>query len=418
MGFLSNLKEGYGYAKEMYSLAADDFSSGNILGGVYDAAIGTLSGAGNTITLGGANAIGTAIADDVESGDTNAIENVVDRVAKSQAESEILQEQLADQGNIGKANLLGGIDTASLALDIAGGVGVSKAVGGLAKTTAKTVAKDTAKQTAKAAIKDTTGDIAEYSVKEATKDTIAKTAEQTIKSTAKDTAKDAAEQVVKNEVKDAAASTAKTVTKDTIGTAVKDTAKKETQTSIKKAFTKAAASTVAEASILQIDGNNVNQIIEDTKKDGIGSAITKAAIKQGTNIAGDAANVADDVTSAVTNSWLSNHPGLAKFVNSVRAAGYASRKMIERTATGSYASATISKITTSVHDWASSTSSLTSQQTLSDVAKDIQSESEEKSNGGWSKTYLARVTTLDAELGVDTTERWTYQQLNKNNELA
>ena len=276
--------QGWKDAQGYWSLAGDHFKNGNIFGGIYSGTMGCLSNIGNGITLGQAGKWGEDLASHI---DYDAVgdgvhfksdydpwfgERILARIAKGNADSEILQENCEAAGKVGYANLMGFVDCGSLALDVYTGASLTH----IATAPLKQIGKEGLKQGVKVGTKEVVKDVTVAGAKEATK--VA--------------------------VKEGIYITGKQWAKKTIGTAL------------------------VTASVGQICSAEVN----DMAKNGLGHQVTK----QIDNIAGDAKELVDDVGDSL--SWLARHPFIARTVNTAKGIGDAtvatlgSKKIVSNTA--------------------------------------------------------------------------------------
>lgn len=276
--------QGWKDAQGYWALAGDHFKNGNIFGGIYSGTMGCLSNIGNGITLGQAGKWGEDLANHI---DYDAVgdgvhfksdydpwfgEKILARIAKGNADSEILQENCEAAGKVGYANLMGFVDCGSLVLDVYTGA----SLGHIATAPLKQIGKEGLKQGVKVGTKEVVKDVTVAGAKEATK--VA--------------------------VKEGIYITGKQWAKKTIGTAL------------------------VTASVGQICSAEVN----DMAKNGLGHQVAK----QIDNVAGDAKELIDDVGDSL--SWLARHPFIARTVNTAKGIGDAtvatlgSKKIVSNTA--------------------------------------------------------------------------------------
>lgn len=405
-GVVDDMAAGYDTAGEIFEMAGEHFSNGNYLGGIGTGITATFTGIGNTITAGQANKWGEGVIDDIESGDANQFEKILDRKAQSMAEAELLQSDLEEAGELGYANLMGGVDVGCYALDVVGGLGVTSAAKKAVSVTAgkyitKKVAQEGVEQIAKTATKEVVGEVAEQAAKTATKEVIGEVAEQTAKTATKEALEEIAEQTTKKAVKDTVANTAaKSFAEATASQVTKEVGNQ----AVKSAWTKFGAMSLVEMSLLQADSNQVNRIKENVEKDGVDGAIVKEVLNQGTTAVGDVTGVAKDaagfVANTLGNSWLAKHPGLAKVVNTIRATAYATRETLPDTMPGSYALAVMSKASDNVKSWLSGKEKKYANEDIKAIAKTKQRNALDDGKG-WSDYYAERVSKLDNELGIE-----------------
>ena len=349
MGFFSNLGDAFSEVGDFFSDGWECMKNGNVLDGLGNWVTGAADAVGNTVTLGGAHALGESISDtapmqaigetlgeyklgeeernekcaqgwkdaqgywslagdhclsNIGNGitlgqagkwgedlashiDYDAVgdgvhfksdydpwfgERILARIAKGNADSEILQENCEAAGKVGYANLMGFVDCGSLALDVYTGASLTH----IATAPLKQIGKEGLKQGVKVGTKEVVKDVTVAGAKEATK--VA--------------------------VKEGIYITGKQWAKKTIGTAL------------------------VTASVGQICSAEVN----DMAKNGLGHQVTK----QIDNIAGDAKELVDDVGDSL--SWLARHPFIARTVNTAKGIGDAtvatlgSKKIVSNTA--------------------------------------------------------------------------------------
>ena len=400
--------DGYKNAGEMFEWGAEQWGKGNYLGAASSFLTGTFAGVGNTITLGGANAIGENIADkvdDVEAGkldengdkvELNFAENIVAKIAKGNAESMILQDELADAGELGYANLLGGIDVASYALDFAGGMGLTQA----GKQLVTGVAKTGVKQAVKTTVKETTEEIVEQGAKQAAKTAVKEVAEEG----AEQVAKTAAKTAVKEIAEEGAEQAGKKIVRETVKETVETTAK----VGLKDRLTHMGLSGAGAYVAANVDGSDAYRIIENTKDDGFGSAMVteakRAVADTVDNVGTLADDVVDDAGGAVMGAVADKWPALAKFINTARAAFYATSSELTQTTPGSYAIAVFEAAKERVSAWFSESDYKYEGKSLGDIAHQLRENSQGFADT-WQGAYKKRVLHLDEELGLDSSDR-------------
>lgn len=317
-----SLCDGYSNAGEIFGLAGDHFSNGNILGGLSQTVMGIGVGLGNTITIGYGTDWGNSLVDKTEEQEaaarrgekidnTNVFEDILLRMAREKADTEILQEHFEAEGDIGKANLVGGLALGSDALTLATGVNLTGAVTNSGKALLT-----------KAFTKKMAGDL---------------------------------------------------VTKSLVTT-----------------------------SVAQMGGNNLYNLGANVKEEGVAAAVSKELAGQTATVMDDTAELASDVGKTISNSFLAKYPGLGKFVNTCRAGLYATRNSIKSTVVGSYVDAVLEKAEDKVCAWAKGEDETFKNMSLKDVASQLRTYASEDS---WSESYNKRVVELDANLGLDVSDR-------------
>lgn len=276
--------QGWKDAQGYWALAGDHFKNGNIFGGIYSGTMGCLSNIGNGITLGQAGKWGEDLASHI---DYDAVgdgvhfksdydpwfgERILARMAKGNADSEILQENCEAAGKIGYANLMGFVDCGSLALDVYTGVSLKH----IATAPLKQIGKEGLKQGVKVGTKEVVKDVTVAGAKEATK--VA--------------------------VKEGIYITGKQWAKKTIGTAL------------------------VTASVGQICSAEVN----DMAKNGLGHQVAK----QVDNIAGDTKELVDDVKDGLSwlarHPFIARTVNTAKGIGDATVATLGSKKIVSNTA--------------------------------------------------------------------------------------
>lgn len=138
MGFFSDLGDhwvdGWEAVGDAFELAGESFADGDILGGIGEGFLAVGSGVGNVITLGGAGAVGDAIADDTEyvtDGEGHVTikdPGLMDKVVMGIGDNALLRDELCDEGKILEANLEGAklvaaeaVATATVAVGVGAG---------------------------------------------------------------------------------------------------------------------------------------------------------------------------------------------------------------------------------------------------------------------------------------------------------
>ena len=276
--------QGWKDAQGYWALAGDHFKNGNIFGGIYSGTMGCLSNIGNGITLGQAGKWGEDLASHI---DYDAVgdgvhfksdydpwfgERILARMAKGNADSEILQENCEAAGKVGYANLMGFVDCGSLALDVYTGASLTH----IATAPLKQIGKEGLKQGVKVGTKEVVKDVTVAGAKEATK--VA--------------------------VKEGIYITGKQWAKKTIGTAL------------------------VTASVGQICSAEVN----DIAKNGLGHQVAK----QIDNVAGDAKELVDDVGDSLSwlarHPFIARTVNTAKGIGDATVATLGSKKIVSNTA--------------------------------------------------------------------------------------
>lgn len=360
-------EQGWKDIGEVYKLGTDHFKNGNIMGGVWSYLYGSEMAIGNSITGGyAAGAWGQGLADDIdfdaegdgvkfkEGVDPNVAQRIMARIAKGDADSEILQQNCEATGHLGYANLMGAVDTASLVVDVVAGANFTHVATAPVKGWVKAMAKE--------------------GVKEGTKQVV------------KAGAAEAAQQVA------------------TYG------AKKAVKKATKKAVTwgvKTATTGLVTLSTAQVCSAEVNTMVKDTKENGFFKAVTHAAVRQGANMTGDAMELADDiadstigkatnVVSGKVDSWLAKFPGLARIVNTCKAAGYATTKTLGSTAVVSTTVAAGKKFIDIGHHY--------NGVAVGDIAAEVRRDAN-ANDESWTDLYAKRVAELDSDMGIDASDR-------------
>lgn len=117
MGFFSDFgdhwADGWEAVGDTFELAFESIGDGDVLGGFGELVLATGGAAGNVITLGGAGAVGDAMADDTEyvtDGEGHVTikdPGLIDKVAMSIGDNSLLRDQLCEEGKILEANFEG-----------------------------------------------------------------------------------------------------------------------------------------------------------------------------------------------------------------------------------------------------------------------------------------------------------------------
>lgn len=280
MSFFSNLADGYKDAADLFSEAGDRLKSGNVAGAIGMGLNATFTGLGNTITLGGAHYIGEKGSEAVENGDTaqhdgildgakDCALNVADWFVRNDAESALIQSDLADgtlneykfnkekhcyeidknaDGSLKSyeidkdtglkyANAMGLVDTAGYAVDLVSagfGSGVFKTA---AKTGAKKAITEGVEQGAKVAAKESVEQLAKTGAKEAASTLVEESAKKAVTTLTKEgveaVAEEGAEQLTKKAAKEAASTLAEESAKNTVKTLTKESAENVAKNGVK-----------------------------------------------------------------------------------------------------------------------------------------------------------------------------------------
>lgn len=459
MGFFSDtvdrMSRAYSSSGSVLAEAGRDFQNGNILGGIFTGGMSFLTYATNTLSLGYLNDAGEALRDSthyeiktdengnqeavITEGSGNFITDIAGRIAVNMGEDMVLQDKLAESGNTAAANILGGIDCAFIVADAVGGAGTVHAIGSLAvkpfaklaakaaaKTTAKTMAEVTAKQTGKVVAKEATGEIIEQGAKAVAKDAVGEVVEQGAKTAMKEAVGEVAEQGAKVAAKEAvgeiAEQGAKVAAKEAVGEIAEQGAKTATKTAAKGTFAgamrktffsmvdtansksvgqlakSAGLRTLLMMNAAQVTGKEVYDIKTDTDKYGLVAALTNEAIQQAGNIVSDGGGVFMLIAR--------QFPGVARLINTARAAGTATLKTFDNTNVGSYTSAVLSVTGDKIKSWAFQTESAYKDKTIGDIAKEHKAEAERNTKGkSWTDLYVERVTRIDKAIGLDPSQR-------------
>ena len=486
--FWDNVCDAADNCGEMFSMAGESFANGNIMGGLHQGFLGVCSSAGNVITLGGANALGNAMSDyidsdgnDKQTGVFDAIRdvsvNALNHVAKSEAESMLMQDDLVngvyneykydndkncyvidkdEDGNLKSykavtkeekdefkklANTMGAVDVVGDVVDVVTAGYGGKAITAIGKKasveitqevveqTVKTSAKQGVKYLAKEGVEEVAEQGVKYIAKEGTKqiakEGVEEVAEQGVKYIAKEGTKqiakegveEVAEQGIKYIAKEGTKQIAKEGIEDGVESIVTTTTKTITKDVVKDKVEKGVVGRVGNA--LKVNGigliatrpitNRVlsGETVADTAMNGLGNAVIDATKDTAGYAVGQAETVVSGVGATldkVSDSWLSKHPVLARFVNTCKSAYYASTKSFTNNKVGALAVATVSKPLDKVKSFISSSSEKYEGMSINEMANQFKAEST-KDNKKWTDHYVERVKELDAELGLDSSTR-------------
>lgn len=342
MNFWENLCDAYKNAGAMFAEAGDSFSKGNIVGGIEKGLMGLVSGVGNTITLGGANALGNGLENKIDGAFESTIDengvvqwvptnkggilaHTVGSMAIDYANNCLKQDHYEDTGNVAAANGTAGI---ALAKDAAVVATVATGVGGV--TTALTAGA------AGAAATGGTGVAV---------------------------------------VGAAAKSGAGYLGKHAVGSLVVN------------GVGSGVLQGVEENIYDKNDGNPENDKTLEQH-------ILREEVENGIEIGTGVINDVKDLLEGGTNMLV---PGLGKFFNTISAGMYATGVVASRTGVGAYASAACSKAVDSVKAWATAEPHGNSDKTISEIAEEKTKQSEKLNHKGWFELYAEKVRALDRE---------------------
>lgn len=453
---LDNMKKGYENSGDMFKMAGESFSGGNITGGIYQGAMGALSALGNTITLGYATAIGEnawANIDDkieivpeyytdsegnnlhgyLENGqivvndekddngnykcgliptgrtemkETNGKLGFLERYwLVHEAEGVNLQRELTQQGELGTANALGAVDTAGLVLDVVGGAGLLSSArtavfGATQKEITKGLTEYTAKEGLAAAAKEVAGDAAEAGMK-----TAAKEAAETI---AEESAERAAKEAIKQGTKEITESAAEAAAKNGIKSAF-SASDRIAMGNLMKSKAGVAAKLIGAGNIAGSIALNSYRADFAANHTPVETAKAAAGSLMG-SVAGSVDNMGDTVKETVSNAandFLSRHKGIAKVVNSCKAAAEATSVTASKMVPTSYAVATCSVAKAKVDSFVTGADykymdGNENKKSISEVAADLR-EDAQSDKRSWTQIYSDKVTELDKQYGIDRT---------------
>lgn len=445
--FGNNLVEGYKDAGELFEYAGDAWDDGNYLGALHRGFMGTMTGLGNTITLGGAHKLGEMSSDNIDSGGADQSDDILDGIgdsaskivdffARNEAESTLIQDDLMDGQyveyeynkdmhsfdiakdadgnskvynaeteeqreqfkNMGK--VMGGIDAAGDAVDLItlgwGSKAASTSAKAVAKESAEEMAEQVVKQTVKTTVKETTEEAVEQGAKqvakEAAKETTEKIVEQTAKQAAKETVKEVAEETAEQTIKNTAKESAKKITLSEVKDGLKNTI-------FHKPVQKGAA--------LYVNSRLINgKTYSDEETHGAAYAVTDAAIDVASNTISTTKSFTEGTMNSINDSFLANHPKLGRFINTCRAGAYAAAHSLTNTQFGAGVIALAvkpfdfmkSKILNEQSDYAG--------KSIGEVAEELREKS--TSNGKtFTSNYVEKVKELDERIGLDPYTRRT-----------
>ena len=481
---LKAIKKGLSYTKDIWDEGIDDFKHGHILSGAGKMVTGGLNAGGTIITGGGTTAFSESMYDRAESGDINETDSVGDAVldtfakwtckaAANKANTWVTIDDLDEgyyverefdyetnslvtkkdkDGNdisyyVGKeegaklADKLGAVDGASQILDVVPAglmtAPVRKVVRNkIGKEAAEEVTEHIVKkavtegiehQVAKNASKEVTGEIVEKEVKnQVVKEVTDGIVEKEVKN---QVAKEVTEEVAEKTIKDQ-------VTKEV----VKDAAKKSVVKNALNTTKKTAGNTIAAlygkkvkddalsatpfmryhsdfdengSRVYSSDYNNIKEagkyVVADETKDVIDATTDLAE-----GAAKDSKKFADDCLGP----FFRRHPMIAKMYNTVRSAAYATVHTVGDNSLVAYASAACVKAGDNIKGWVTQNYKHGGE-SIKDIARDIKKEHIEDGKN-WTDHYVARVKTVDEELGIDSTTRYTVRKYDgiENSEPA
>lgn len=457
--FGNNFVDGFKDAGELFEYAGEALDDGNYLGAFHRGVMGTATGLANTITLGGAHKLGELASDNIENGGADESENILDGIgdaaskvveycAKNEAESALMQDDLMNgqyteyeynkdthsfdvakdaDGNAKTYNaetdeqrekfrtmgrVMGGVDAAGDIVDLAtlgwGGKAVSVSAKTAAREGAEEVVEQAAKQTVKRAAKETTEEIAEQGAKRIAKDVAEETVEQTVKNTTKEALQETAEQTAKQVVKETVKDAAETAAEKTVRNAAKDGAKKVTLSEIKDGLKNTIFNKpLQKGAALYVNDRLINgKTYADKEMHGTAYAATDAAVDITANAVSATKSVAEGTLNSISDSFLSRHPKLGKFINTCRAGAYAAAHSLTNTQFGAGAVALVVKPFDFMKSKVMNTQGDYTGKSVTDVAKELHEKS--TSNGeSFTSNYVAKVKELDERIGLDPYSRRT-----------
>ena len=471
--FGNNLCDAFSNVGQCFELAGKQFSNGNFWGGVSNSLSGIGGAIGNTITLGGANAIGNAIEDGIKN-DTGVgfVNAIVDYAAKNEAESIVTQMDLCE-GRYSEyefdekagafvatstvyaqtdeqreqfktmANVMGAVDTAGKAVDVvttavdvatlgstfAAKQGAKAAGKEFLKAGTKEAAKKMTKESAKKVSEKLVGEAVEKGVKEGAEKLVGEAVEKGVK----EGAEKAAEEAVKKGAKEAAKETAKKATKEGAKEVVEEGTKKIAKSAIEetgssltkhqvKSMTKAYNRQLNKRAATIIGGSlGVDFVADrlvsgktavDIEMKGAATALTDACSDVMGGAVGVAGAAVGDVAGGIENlgmaAFAAEHPTLARFLNTCKAAFYAAKEKLMDTKMGTYAVAAVTKVSEKVKHTFKDTVDHYDGKSISEVAAELTAERNAKTGGekkSLSEHYARRVTQLDQYIGLNSSDR-------------
>lgn len=364
MDFWENLQDAYSNVGKMFEESGKAFANGNIVGGIEQGLVGVFSGIGNTITLGGANAIGNAAYNDLQEKEcvTQTIDEngvvktevnggglagIVGTVAADRANNYVRQDYYEGKGEIGLAN---GEAAIALGEDAALAVSVGLGVHGVAAAGS------------------------------------------------------------------AAAGATSTVGAGANGAIVAtNTAKGATAVAMTKAIVPAVGKSVVNGAIInagaQVVGTASDNIMYD-RNDGNSENDKSAAEHFEEIVVRDAKQAVGAAGNVVEKGLAAVFPGLARFINTAKAGTYATGVIASTTSVGSYATAVCAKASEAVKGWCYGRKSSLKNKTIEEIAAEKREDASARAVDGWAGVYTKRVKVLDRELGIDSSTRGVVQRFD------
>ena len=207
-----NLQNAYENVGTRFQQAGDHFAKGDIAGGIGAGFNATMGAVGNTITFGGANALGNALAGTIEYDAKDNEVKIKDEYkdnfgvraalfitgADTEAQTELLEQQLEDSGEVGMANFVGGVDCTFKDVDF---IPISKVAAPVTQGGKKLIAKGAEKLGVKFTSKALTK-VATDSVEEVGEKIVQRVVKEGVEETLKDGTKLAVEKGVTTIAKD------------------------------------------------------------------------------------------------------------------------------------------------------------------------------------------------------------------------
>lgn len=457
--FGNNLVEGYKDAGELFEYAGDAWEDGNYLGALHRGFMGTMTGLGNTITLGGAHKLGEMASDNIDSGGADQSDDILDGIgdsaskivdffARNEAESTLIQDDLMDgqyveyeynkdthsfdiakdaDGNSKVYNaeteeqreqfrnmgrVMGGIDATGDAVDLItlgwGSKAVSTSAKAVAKEGAEEVAEQVVKQTVKTTVKETTEEAVEQGAKQVAKEAAEEVVEQTVKEAAKETTEEIVEQTAKQAAKETVKEVAEETAEQTVKNTAKESAKKITLSEVKDGLKNTIFHNPAQkGAALYINSRLINgKTYSDEETHGAAYAVTDAAIDVASNAISTTKSFTEGTMNSINDSFLANHPKLGRFINTCRAGAYAAAHSLTNTQFGAGVVALAVKPFDFMKSKILNEQSNYAGKSIGEVAKELREKS--TSNGEtFTSNYVEKVKELDERIGLDPYTRRT-----------
>ncbi|MBO5435125.1 hypothetical protein J6A31_04815 [bacterium] len=234
---------------------------------------------------------------------------------------------------------------------------------------------------------------------------VANTADDVIANTVDDVATGAATVIAKNSAVKAATGLA-----DDAAVAAANVTFKQMLSGVRTGLTKAGVSAAVGLSTSQASGSEIWELNHNVEQNGVVIGVIQEATSQGAKIAKDASYLGRDIVE----DFLAKFPGLGKFVNTCRAAIYATGESIEDSKIGSYAMAVGSKVSAKIESWARQSDYKYKDVKLADLADQIRTDAQkDDKHDKWLDAYRAKVCELDEEIGVDSRTRTILVYPNK-----